>query len=271
LNTCNVTGCTLGEYQEQVQTSQQIASAIGCKDSNSILQCLRSATKDAVSTASNSVGYFPPAIDGYEFTQQPWKSIANGDFNKVPVLAGVNLNEWALWVCNDQSAVGMTAAQYEARIKQEFGNNANAILALYPASQYSKPVLAYIDLYSDYKFKCPTRQLADSLSKWKIPTFVYSLDHVPGFSTGVCGVAHSYDLAFLFLNFWGGYQRTPLETGLSTMMKNSWLNFSNILNPTQQNWPNYQTNSQYISLDGVSYPKESNFRTKYCEYWNSLL
>lgn len=129
---------------------------------------------------------------------------------------------------------------------------------------------------TDYIFKCPTSRLASSFRDANVPAYVYSFEHVSGFSLlkGACyGVSHTDEIPYIFPAtlpiLAGTYQFTPAEANLSVAMMTSWARFAATKNPTNSlaSFPTWGTDLTYTTLNlGISSSK--GFRKEYCEFWN---
>jgi carboxylesterase type B len=129
---------------------------------------------------------------------------------------------------------------------------------------------------SDYIFKCPTSNLASAYRNAGVASYVYSMEHVPGWSAlkGSCyGVSHTDEIPFVFPStlplLAGLYQFTPQEQNLSMNMMISWAHFATTKNPSNSlaPWVSWNDEMQYTVLN-LNITAATQFRSKYCEFWN---
>jgi para-nitrobenzyl esterase len=117
-----------------------------------------------------------------------------GDFHHVPTIVGSNRDEgWGAFITRSFPA-GVSQAQYEAWIMTEFGDDAAAILAAYPAANFTSPTEALARVVGDGQFRCEARRLADLIAdgglrgrgphdqqgtgrREKMPVFLYSYEY----------------------------------------------------------------------------------------------
>src|SRR4029450_336908 len=105
------------------------------------------------------------------------------------------------WV-NRAFPSGVTVDQYEATISTEFGADASAILAAYPAADFPSPKDALVRLVGDVEYTCEARRVARLIERTKTPVYLYSFDRE--IDTVVHDhVAHGMDVNFVFGNDYG--------------------------------------------------------------------
>eukprot|EP01113_Clastostelium_recurvatum_P031110 TRINITY_DN3854_c0_g1_i4.p2 TRINITY_DN3854_c0_g1~~TRINITY_DN3854_c0_g1_i4.p2 ORF type:complete len:272 (-),score=51.44 TRINITY_DN3854_c0_g1_i4:1004-1702(-) len=208
---------------------------------------------------------------------QPIALIQADSFNPVPLLAGTNLNEMALFYCGPYASINST--QYYdllgVLLNKEIGP---LVYEVYPPTSYPTPIAALIDAISDYAFKCPTKGLLNAISSSKrAPTWMYSMEHVPSFARTACyGVAHSYEIPFLFpVGFIPG-NLTAAEWTLSAAMRDSWVAFVTSHAPalptyTKLQWPQYGALNETYTTFNDQISLQTNFRESQCEFWGGGL
>jgi len=154
---------------------------------------------------------------------------------------------------------------------EEVGREA---LRLYPRSAYPTPIAAMVDLFSDNIFKCPSKFMADALSRHGVKSFFYAFNHLPSFSTQSClGVAHSFELPFIFPSLLPAFTKNPLtpqEVELSHFMRTSWSGFARDNTPNNSSgslWPGFEPRtSDFIVLDEPLSQGSHLLDTK-CPFW----
>ena len=97
-------------------------------------------------------------VDGYVLTQSPYESYRKGIHNEEAILHGYNRTESALFIIFDHANL----RNYAEKIRTYFGEYADRVLAMYPASNDAQAKANWIDIYSAAIFNhghyCWTRQ-----------------------------------------------------------------------------------------------------------------
>ena len=97
-------------------------------------------------------------VDGYVLTESPYESYRKGIHNEEAVFHGYNGAEGALFILFDHARL----KNYEQKVRGFFGEYADEVLALYPASTDAEARANWIDIYSAVFFchghYCWTRQ-----------------------------------------------------------------------------------------------------------------
>ncbi|MGA7870554.1 MAG: carboxylesterase family protein, partial [Candidatus Binatus sp.] len=147
-------------------SGNSVATAVGC--SSQTAECLRAVSADALVEVEASVVY--PFVDGKLLTQTPSAAFAEGGFNRVPVMAGTNHDEYRGFVAEEYDAVGNpidTQAEYDAAVTALWTSAlAPYVENLYPYGSYPVGGLALSASGTDGVFSCPARNADKSLSKF---------------------------------------------------------------------------------------------------------
>ncbi len=265
-------------------------SAIASADATDLMTCLRSANPMALMTWVPPAGFsatginallgnllgppFAPTIEGAGgvMPDTPANLISAGKFNtNAQVLAGTNQNEWGLFVELGQALGGpvgqqltiTSTAQLNAGIVQVFGAAAPQVEAAYPSTD-ATAAQVFIDLVTDYAFRCPTRDLAQSTMAKGVSTyFLYSYDIEPAY--------HSFELVPLFdppgLTLLGATDPSP---AFKQTMLGYWTQFAISGDPTtggSLTWPAYTAASDmYLSLQDPTPMPIANWRKAQCDF-----
>jgi len=248
----------------------KFAMLLGCQPDD--LACLRSVDASNILNTLPNAGW-EPTIDNVEMSQTPIAYIQQGNINNIGgLILGTNLNEWSAFVCD--SMANMTIEEYEKSVYQAFGQKlGDVMLQIYPASKYSAPVQAFIDLVSDDIFKCPTRRAARGVAATTTLTYLYSFQHIPSFSPNDCyNVAHAFELPFLFkiLNI----SLNIREKRLSENMINYWTMFATTVKQQSRlvapEWPQYHSDSDENLILDLQISKETGYRKLQCDFWDTI-
>ena len=285
---CEFVTPSLAESENNGQTFAE--NILGCppinifNPFNSTLHCMRSksveqiyGTIKAVAPNANVLNMnpiipFTAISDGY-FHDQPTaidNLITNGDPN-VPVIIGVNRDEGTMFHSFSVPEV-QTWSQYSAKLDEFYDEpELSQVQALYPASNYSRPINAYADYDGDKVLGCSARWTADTLADQGHKVYFYELGQITNHSMGHIvklfsgdagpdlGVFHSHDIAYVFgmPSVVGDAWHAP---GRNTMymIQEFWVNFAKNGVPTSSyatriggpsNWPEYDsTNRAYYLL-----------------------
>jgi para-nitrobenzyl esterase len=271
------------------------ANAVQCNQANpaDVLTCLRALP---VSTILGVASFSPaPNVDGKVLTQSIGSALANGQFNRVPLMNGSNHDEWNLFVALDFDLTGhpVTAATYPAAIAATIGvplaSPAVALVqAQYPGASFPTYDQAVGALGTDAIFAC-TAWFADELASAFVPTFAYEFNDAnapQNFLPPVSfpyGAAHASEIQYIFptanpsglgLNL----PQTPLNANqrlLADKMVGYWTEFAGSGDPNghgSPHWPQFERGRQVMqSLVAPTPTTETNFATAHqCAFWDQL-
>jgi len=174
---------------ESLAQADAFATALGCVTPATVLTCLRGKTQAQVQAAlplaseavlepaANRV-FWQPVVDGLELPDQPRALFASGQFQHVPTIVGFMRDEGAGPFVTRSFPSGVTLAQYDAWLTTEFGQDASAVHAQYPAADYPLPFDAMAQVVGDGQFVCEGQRLARSFSDTHTPVYFYSYDYI---------------------------------------------------------------------------------------------
>jgi para-nitrobenzyl esterase len=218
---------------------------------------------------------FAPTVEGAGgvLPQAPEALIAQGMFNKdADILAGTNKNEWGLFVdlaqlSGSQGLTITTSAALNAGIEKIFGAAASQVETQYPSTDADASQV-FVDMVTDYAFRCPTRDLArTTMAQGTKNYYIYSYEIGPAW--------HSFELVPLFdvtaLAFLGA--TTPSQAYTRTMW-DYWTSFAKTGNPnggTGPMWPAYTTaGEEYQQLVDPTPASMTKLKTTQCDFWDSF-
>jgi para-nitrobenzyl esterase len=219
-------------------------------------------------------------VDGSALLDTPQAALAAGTHNHVPFVVGSNSDETSLALAQAYPG-GMTPAAYETAVLAYAGGNqtrANQILALYPASDYPSPLIAYTSVTSDAKFICTARTVARAASASQSePVYRYFFAHhldTAAPAVQALGAWHGLELAFVFRDLdAAGYTPSAAETALADAIDGYWLRLAATGDPNRAgatDWPRYDTATDpYLALDDTV-QSAAGVRTTYCDFWDQL-
>jgi para-nitrobenzyl esterase len=219
----------------------RFADALGCTDPSQVLICLRGKSRDEILAAlplgtdqvlEGSRVQWGPVVDGVEVPGQPRLLLETGAFHRVPVVVGTNRDEG--WMFVDRSfRTGLSAEQYSALLATEFGADAAAVEAAYPAAGFSSPKEALAKLVGDVEYVCEARRVARLLERSGMPVYKYSFEYEVD-AVAQDRVIHGLESNLLFGNNFGpptNYVLSGPDLALFRSMSGYWARFAASGNP----------------------------------------
>jgi para-nitrobenzyl esterase len=256
---------------ESEKAGEKLAAALGAGS----LAKLRAVPAADVLSAATKLGPFSfvPNVDGYFLPETPAAIFAAGQQSHVPLLAGWNANEGGY---NEK----VTAESYTKEVHKDYGDQAAALLKLFPASTDDEARESAAALSGDKFIALSTwRWIEAQKATGQSPVYRYRFDQAPPLEEGKTGhpvAYHSAEIEFVF----GALASKKLpwreeDWKLSDLMSTYWSNFAKTGNPNGPGlpeWPAYDsaTNYQVMHLIGpTSHAAPDPHRARY-EFINSL-
>ncbi|TWP44048.1 carboxylesterase family protein [Lentzea tibetensis] len=241
-----------------------VATKLGCAD----VECLRRVPAEALTPHEANANPTAITYGGPALPLHPRQALAQGRFNRVPVLWGNTRDEGRL-----TAAFGprpFTEETYRALLTEQFGADAGRIAAEYPSSAHGTPGLAWSAVLTDRVWACG--QLADDrLLARRTATYGYEFadrgaptgffpfpQDVPG------GAFHSSELAYLFDV--AGFQAvfTPEQQRLADQMIRAWGRFAATGDP---GWARFDGRNVQSLAPGAVRPVDLS-EEHHCSFWN---
>lgn len=247
-------------YQRQViqaGVGKELIKQVGCANRPDVAACLRAAPVptfvNAKITMSGSGEHAAEAlglvIDEKFLPMDSIDAFKSGQFNRVPVLQGTNLNEGAAWVSGQERRLGrpLIESDLPALGRQEyFGAGSDKVLAAYPASRYPFVDIALMNAVTDFRQACPTDVARLALAKY-VPVYGYevtepdpaqqppdkNITNIPNTPR------HGTELAYVFGR--NGAVQADRAAALSARFQRYWTNFAKYgtPDPTGREWPRF--------------------------------
>lgn len=197
-----------------------------------------------------------PTVDGYFLTDAPKNIFEAGEQAHVPLLAGWNSAEipYQAFLGGDAP----TPENYAKKVKQQFGENADEVLTLYPAATQEEVIKSATALASDRFIVYSTWKWADLHAKTSgKPVYAYifstprppAVDQKPAPANDMpkpmVGASHASEIAFALGNLSSDkvYAWTPDDYGVSATMESYFANFIKTGNPNGPGLPKWSPNN----------------------------
>ena len=260
-------------------SGNSVATAVGCGDQTAT--CLRAVPADSLVAAQAGVVY--PFVDGKLLAQTPDAAFASGEFNRVPVIAGTNHDEYRAFVAEEYDGTGNpidTSAEYASAVLALWTSQLeSSVLSEYPYDSYPNGGLALSASGTDGVFSCPARN-ADRLLSNYTTTYAYEFNDenappgtIPGLSFPL-GAFHGAEIQYLMLVRGAIFPLTTDQQTLSNTMISYWTQFAKKRNPNSPGQPAWAPYGQFIdqfqSLVPPTPMPETDFNTFHnCDsFWN---
>ncbi|KAF8501259.1 alpha/beta-hydrolase [Gautieria morchelliformis] len=248
------------QYDEPGKPYARLVELVGCPAGPTSLECLRDAPFEAVLNASNfllgvtlnsQVWQPAPGPPGSFIPMRASQRIASGDFLRVPLLWGTNLNEGTTFSKSVRGLPEMSGAEEDARLDKFIGDLIldnttlttdvlDEIHRLYPANDSSLGGRFHTGdslfdraaaWYTDNMFLAPRRLFFNKAAKsQKLFAYLFN-EFFPG-DDPANGVFHGSELRLIF----GGGASSELS--LAVAFTDAYINFVTDLDPGPF-WPQY--------------------------------
>jgi para-nitrobenzyl esterase len=225
-----------------VPAGNSVASGLGC----STAACLRDVSNTTL--VSIEPGTLYAFVDGTLLTEAPEAAFASGSFNRVPVIAGTNHDEWRIFVADQYDFSGnpiLTLAEYNAAVIALWGPVLGPVVqVVYPYGAYPSGGVALGANGTDGIFACSARNGDELLSKFTT-TYAYEFNDenapptppIPGL-TFPLGAYHSSELQYLF-NVGFFFELNGAQQELAQAMVSYWTTFAKNGDPNSPSTPTW--------------------------------
>jgi para-nitrobenzyl esterase len=236
-----------------------------------------------VASPANRV-FWEPVVDGVVLPDQPRALFERGAFHRVPTIVGVNRDEgWGSFVTRSFPS-GVSLAQYEEWVMQEFGPHASSILAMYPAATFPSPIEAMARVVGDAQFVCEATRLAQLIERTRTPTYLYSYEYEID-DLSIDHVIHGVETNIIFGNDYvpilPPHVLDAADRALHVAMSGYWTRFAATGNPNGDDdavvhWPAFKHpngrgrgSDKYLILDSAI-REGKRLREQQCDFFEPL-
>lgn len=274
---------------EGEQSGIKFATSVGATS----LAALRAMSAEQLleATAKPSTPFPSPTVDGYLFPKPPVEIYAAGEQARVPLLVGSNTEEIGYFGVLGREKP--TLENYRKALQRLYGDKAEEVFKLYPASTETEIMDAAQDLASDRFISYSTWKWLDMATKTGgKPTYYYSYARprppmraemgkaTAGLAGGVVkeapaanswpkprGAVHSAEIEYAMGNLDSNkvYAWTQDDYNVSRIMQEYFANFIKTGNPNGQglpNWPTFDT-GQRMTIDVNTRAESEKVRARY--------
>jgi len=285
-------GCTT--LQRTIATAEQeadvFAEAVGCGEAGDVLACLRSRSPQELMIAAPIDGgaegdvpggeqyrggrprwSFNVVVDGDVLPDQPRTLFDSGDFARVPYILGSNSDEGTLFHIDARPVE--TEEEYLAALERVYGDQAAAVAAEYPVTDFATPNDALVRVTGDSILVCTTYDAALRAQAGGSEVFLYNFSHrlsIPVLEPLGLGATHGLEIAYVF----GSYDRVSSdEMHLSEVMRGYWGRFAWNGDPNGDDaleWPAFAPETDQRMNFDLELSVVSGFRTPLCEFWRGI-
>jgi para-nitrobenzyl esterase len=196
-------------------------------------------------------------VDGYFLPKSPEEILAAGEQAHVPLMVGWNSAEipYQAFTGGDMP----TPENYAKKVKQQFPDNADEVLKLYPGTTQEEVIKSATALASDRFIAYSTWKWADLQSKTgekPVYRYVFSTPRPPevkptannnsNLPKALAGASHASEIEFAMGNLESNkvYAWTPDNYKVSALMENYFANFIKTGNPNGKGLPKWEPNTK---------------------------
>lgn len=206
---CNYLTTAWIPIEEAEQKGIEVARELGCTQDadDERISCIRKISRaKLLEVGGERVGQ--AAYATATLPTEPGTALAEGHFNRVPVLAGTNRDEARSFVgLSRLMGAPITEDMYQDLLRKGYGEHAEEVGRRYPISQFpdepEAPALAWAETLTARMFACPASEDMRALAM-RVPVYGYLFDDpnavglVPFAPDFPSGASHSGELPLLF-------------------------------------------------------------------------
>lgn len=198
---------------------------------------------------STGMESFWPIVDGYTITDDQYKLYEAGQYNDVNVLIGTNSDEGSMF------SFPMPVEAYNQRIRATYGDWADRLLEIYPATNEQEVYFAQADIFRDGSFAWGTyawANLQTKTGKGRIYMYYFDQDSENTIlKSRKGGASHVAEMPFVYGYTYNGGRMTDTERHMQQIMSRYWINFTKTGDPNGDSlpyWTAYEQNKPTVMI-----------------------
>ena len=210
---------------------------------------------------------FWPIVDGYAITDDQYKLYEAAQYNDVDVLLGTNSDEGSMF------SFPMPVEAYQQRIRATYGDWADRLLEIYPATNEQEVYFAQADIFRDGSFAWGTYAWANLQTKTgKGRVYMYYFDQDSEntiLKSRKGGASHVAEMPFIYGYTYNNGRMTDTEHHMQQIMSRYWINFTKTGDPNgdalpywtayEQNKPTVMIMREGFHLDNIPNQQQMDF------------
>jgi para-nitrobenzyl esterase len=235
----------LRRLAEQESVGEKIAKDLHADS----LALLREKSADEILAAAKPTqGFFAegnrlgPLVDGWCLPEDPGELVEAGKTAHVPVLTGTNADEGTIFT---RPLPVKHKAGYELLARRLYGDQAAAVLALFPVEKDADLEGALDAVTRVSAFVAPARRLVRAVAKAGDKAWLYEFTRVPAAAKALSlGAFHGLEIRYVFANLDASksMRYEAADRALSKVMSALWVRFATTGDPNGEGlpaWPAY--------------------------------
>ncbi|XP_044125309.1 fatty acyl-CoA hydrolase precursor, medium chain-like isoform X2 [Bufo gargarizans] len=287
-------GFIVSNSEELVPSQELVANISGC-DLASLADCLKKKSEEEFLAITKAMGVtaFPGSVDGVFLPKPVKQMMANKEGNKVPLLIGINNQEfgWELPKLFGITGIteGMTRETMIQKVQDAISDLSPDVIP-FVVDEYIGDITdplkirdRFLDLCGDQKFVIPALEIAKYYRDLGLPVYFYEFQHPPSFLAhgrpSFVKCDHGDEIFFVF---GGAFLRdgaffaapaTPEEEVLTKKVLKYWTNFARTGKPNSPDlptWRQYGTEEHYIEMS-LNLKLSSKLKERKYKFWTETL
>jgi len=271
---------------EAFAQGERLEGLLGCAEAEDAVECMRAApARDAQTLLSGGdVELFfggdswLPAVDGAFLPDQPWKLLAEGEVNAVPLIAGTNKDEGQLMTFLAKEETPTTEEEAREWLKilggDPSGGSLDTILGHYPIGEDRDVKLFVEEVISDSTFICPTRELLRGFHAAGVPAWRYSFElKLEGGYFKDLDSFHAAEVPFVFGTTFVGSKVSDEDKPVSDAMMGYWAAHAGDGTPSDDAdivWPPYDAGTDPYLRFAHPIAPGAGLKSESCDLWDGI-
>jgi para-nitrobenzyl esterase len=230
--------------------------------------------------SSNVTAGSTPVVDGTSLPEYPLDALHNGGYDGIKLLVGYALDEFKLFIFEDESWGELDTPGIIQRFEARSGAVPNFAVEYYlNRNPGHEPLESLMPLQSFRQFGLQTLKIAEVHTRRGGAVFVYRFDWRSTAQEGRLGACHSQDLPFVFntlyapgvTNFTGD---SPERESVAMQVHRSWIAFAHSGDPNGKHiasWPKYDLVNRPTMLLNVTSKVQNDPAKAERELWEGIL